>query len=252
MGVDVEEQTVHAQGKVAVQQGLHHRRCLVPHATHLSKAFCLYDALAIDMGTTDGVQHVGRLVVGGRVKPVFAHRHVHIFIMLNAIRYHGGSHTLAAEADTIVACLLSDGGKEHLMDEFVDGQSDVAQHLVALGGRPDGDAYHDRQPGNEVVAPTGLELQGKLAAPVLRATLPRVYMQVLHHTGMGALLEQPKPRVYLLADSLARKLVALQSLGTTSRGIGIARRGMTDANNTVDVSGIILRLKLIACHAVTV
>ena len=77
-------------------------------------------------------------------------------------------------------------------------------------------------------------------------------MQVFHHTGMGTLLEQSKPRVYLLADSLARKLVALQSLGTTSRGIGIARRGMTDANNTVDVSGIILRLKLIACHAVTV
>ena len=65
MGVDVEKQTVHAQGKVAVQQGFYHGGRLVPHTTHLRKAFGLNDVLAIDVCSADGIQHISRLVVSG-------------------------------------------------------------------------------------------------------------------------------------------------------------------------------------------
>ena len=63
MGIHVEEESVHAQGEVAVEQCLDVGRCLVPHAPHLRESFCLYDVFAIDMGSADGVKHIGRLVV---------------------------------------------------------------------------------------------------------------------------------------------------------------------------------------------
>ena len=53
------------------------------------------------------------------------------------------------------------------MNEFVDGTSDVAQYFIAFGSRFDGDANHDGQPRNQIVATAGFKLLGKVAAPVL-------------------------------------------------------------------------------------
>ena len=94
MRIDMEEQAIHTQGEVAVQQGLDARRCLVPHATYLRKALCLNDLLSIDMRSADGIEHVVGLVVSRRVEPVFAHRDVYILVMVHAIRNHCGRHAL--------------------------------------------------------------------------------------------------------------------------------------------------------------
>ena len=81
MGVHVEEETIHAQCKVSVQQGLDHSRYLVPDTTNLRESLGLHNVLAIDVSSTDGIQHIVGFVVGRRVQPEFAHRNIHVAIV---------------------------------------------------------------------------------------------------------------------------------------------------------------------------
>ena len=77
-------------------------------------------------------------------------------------------------------------------------------------------------------------------------------MQIFHHIRMGTLLEQAEPRIHLLADSLGGELVALQSLGPTSGGVGVARRSMSNAHNAINLIVEVYVLQTEARHAVTV
>ena len=194
MGIHVEEEAVHAQGEVAVQEGLDAGRRLVPHTTNLREAFGLDDVLAIDVRSADGVEHVVGLVVGRRVEPVFAHRHIHIFIMLHAVRDHRGSHTFRRQLHAILLGLRGNGGEEHFVDEFVDGPADVAQHVLTSHHRH---ACIDGQQGKEVVAPATLKLLREVPAPVLRTALPRVDVQILDDLVVRPLHKQAKPLFYL-------------------------------------------------------
>ena len=65
VGIHVEEETIHAQGKVTVQKRLDAGGCLVPYATNLCESLSLNDILAIYVSSTDGIQHVVGLIVGG-------------------------------------------------------------------------------------------------------------------------------------------------------------------------------------------
>ena len=109
VGEYMEEETVHAQGEVAVEECLEAGRSLVPHAAHLRKTFGLHVALAVDMGTTDGIEHVVGLVMGGRVKPVLTHRQIGLSVVLHAVGNHRRGDTLAAELHAILLCLASNG-----------------------------------------------------------------------------------------------------------------------------------------------
>lgn len=63
VGIDMEEQPVHAETEIAVEEGFNHGGSLVPGAPDLSETFGLDDVLAVDMGTADGIKHVARLIV---------------------------------------------------------------------------------------------------------------------------------------------------------------------------------------------
>ena len=52
-------------------------------------------------------------------------------------------------------------------------------------------------------------------------------MHILDSTVVGTLHKASEPSVYLLADSFLRELVALQTLRTASRRIGMSRRGVS-------------------------
>ena len=169
MRVDVEEQSVDAQGEISVEQGFDHRWCLIPHAAQLRKALGLNNVLAIDMTSADGVEHVVGFVVSGRVKPELTHGLVDVLIMFHAIRNHRGGNALAGQLYAVLLGFLLDSHKEHLVDEFVDGLANIPERLVASRH---GNASIDGKKRQQVIAATTLELLQEVAAPVLRAALP--------------------------------------------------------------------------------
>ena len=57
-------------------------------------------------------------------------------------------------------------------------------------------------------------------------------MHITDDVGMRALHECPKPVVDLFVDGCHRELIALQSLGTSCCGIGMARRGVPHTEET--------------------
>lgn len=65
MGEDMEKQTVHTQGEIAVEQGFDTGGSLIPYAANLGESFCLYVLFTIDMCAADGIEHIVGLVVGG-------------------------------------------------------------------------------------------------------------------------------------------------------------------------------------------
>ena len=93
VGENMEEQAVHAEGKMTVEERFDHSGRLVPDTTHFGESLGLHDILTVDVGTADGIEHVGGLVVRGTVEPELAHRDVHIFIMLHSVTDHRGRHT---------------------------------------------------------------------------------------------------------------------------------------------------------------
>ena len=95
MGVHMEEEAVHAHSEIAVEESLDICRSLVPDSSHLCESLCLYDAFAIDMASRYGIEHIVRLVVCGRVKPVLAHRKVCIAVMVYAVGHHCRRYALA-------------------------------------------------------------------------------------------------------------------------------------------------------------
>ena len=138
VGIHMEEEAIHAQSEVTIQQCLDARRRLVPHATHLRKALCLHDILPIDVCTTDGIQHIVGFVMGRRVEPEFTHRHVHISIMCHSVADHRGGNTLAGELHSILLGLLGHSGEKHFINQFVDGLANVTQHLFTSHHRHSG------------------------------------------------------------------------------------------------------------------
>ena len=110
---------------MAVEQRFDHRRRFVPHAAHLGESLCLHDVLAVDMGSADGVEHVGGLVVRWTVQPELAHGHVHIFIMVDTVADHRGCYAFRRELHAKLPGFLRHGDKEYLVDEFVDGLSHI-------------------------------------------------------------------------------------------------------------------------------
>ena len=149
------------------------------------------------MCTTDGIEHVVGLVVCGGVQPVFTHGHIDILVMLHTVTDHRWGYTLRRKLHTIVLGFLGNSGKEHLVDKFIDGLSNVTQRLLST---LHGNTRIDGQEGNDVVAPAILELCSKVLAPVLRSTLPRIDVQVLDDVSMGTFHEGSEPVLYLLTD----------------------------------------------------
>ena len=90
--------------------------------------------------------------------------------------------------------------EEHLIDQFSDGLTDVAQHLLAALAAPDGHSGIDRQPGQEVVATSLGKLVSESLAPVLRPTFPTVHMEACDNTLWGAAVDGTKPMGELFAD----------------------------------------------------
>ena len=167
VGVHVQHDAIDAQAEVAVEQGLEHGRGLVPCAAHLGESLCQDHTLAIDMGTTDGIEHVVGLVVGGRVEPELSHGVVGMAVVKQSVAHHRGGHALGGEGHAIALGRLLHLVEEHLVDKVGDGLPDVAEHLFGSGAAGDGHPGIDGQPGQQVVAtPTG-KLVGKLLVPVL-------------------------------------------------------------------------------------
>ena len=54
---------------------------LVPCAPHLGKSFSLDNVLAIDMRSTDGIEHVIRFIVGRAIEPKLPHRVIDFLIV---------------------------------------------------------------------------------------------------------------------------------------------------------------------------
>ena len=225
----MEEEAVHAPGEVAVEQRLDHRRRLVPHTAQFSESLGLHDVLTVDMGTADGIHHVVGLIVGRRIQPELAHRHIDVFVMFHTVRNHGGCHAFTGELDTVLPRLLSDSHEEHLVDEVVDGSTNIAQRLVSSLHR---NAGIDGQQRQQVIAATLAELLQEVAAPVLRATLPRIDVHILDDFVVGALHKLSEPRINLFLHSLLRELVALQALAATCRRIGMSGRSVSQAEDT--------------------
>ena len=65
VGVHVEDDAVHTEAPVAVEQRLEDGRRLIPGAAHLCEPLRLHHVLAVDVCAADGVEHVVGLVVGG-------------------------------------------------------------------------------------------------------------------------------------------------------------------------------------------
>ena len=169
MGEHMEEQSVHAEGKIAVEEWLDHGGRLVPDAAHLGESLGLNDVLAVDMRRTDGIEHVVGLVVGGTVEPEFSHRQVDIFVVGHAVGNHRGGHAFCRELHAVALGAGLDGLEKDVVEQFVDGEADVAQHLF---GAFHGNACIDGQIRYQVVAATAKELVGKMRRPVLTAALP--------------------------------------------------------------------------------
>ena len=150
--------------------------------------------------------------------------------MLHTIGYHCGSNVLTGDLHTILACLFSDSTKERLVLQFLDGLADIAQYQVAI---IQGCTSHDGQYRLDVVATTTLELISEGGTPVLAATLPGVNVHILDDVMVWTLHKLSKPVVYLLLDSLARELVALQSLGTAGSSVGMTSRCISHTDHTI-------------------
>ena len=208
MGVDVEEQAIHAKGKVSIQQRLHHCWRLVPYTTNLCESLCLNDILTIDMRTADGIEHIVGLIMCGGVKPEFAHGNVCIAIVTHSVAHHRGGYTFCRELNTILMGTIANSLEEHFILKFIDGLTDISENLLTLGSTLYGNTHHDGQPRNEVVATSTLKLFSKILAPILRTTLPGVDMHILHHIGKWAFFEFTKPAGNLFSDSSFRELVA--------------------------------------------
>ena len=178
VGEDMEEQAVHAQRKVAVEQCLDGGRGLIPHATHLGKALGLHILFTIDMGTADSVEHVIGLVVSRRIEPELTHGYICMTVMLHTIGHHRGSHALGRKAHSVVLSLAGNGAEEHILQKIIHGKTDVAQHLLIILHRIAGENRHVSQ---QVVAAALLKFLGEMAAPVLRTALPGVYVHELHY-----------------------------------------------------------------------
>ena len=63
MRIDMEEQTVHAQCEIPVEQGFYAGGGLVPYTANLGESLGLHDILAIHMSSADGIKHVVGFVV---------------------------------------------------------------------------------------------------------------------------------------------------------------------------------------------
>ena len=181
VGVDMEEEPIHAKGKVAVKQRLEQCRRLIPHAPDFGKSFGLHDALAVDMRPTDGIEHIIGLVVGGRTKPKFPHREVGIFVVFESVGHKRRCYTLVGDELTVAVGELLKGLEKLLVHQVVDREAHIPQHLFAPLSRCDGHSRHHREPRQEVISPADFELFGKMCSPVLCPALPTVYMEILHH-----------------------------------------------------------------------
>ena len=132
---NMEEKFIHSKCKIPIKQRFYYSWCLIPHPPNFRESFCLYNVLSIDMCATDGIKHIIGLVVRGGVQPIFAHGNVNVFIMLYAVRNHGGSNTLGTELNAVFLCPFFDSSKEYVVNQIIDGKSDVTQYLFIIPHR---------------------------------------------------------------------------------------------------------------------
>ena len=109
---------VDAHAVVVVEQWLEHGRMFIPCTSYLCKSLCLYDVLAVDMCTADGVEHVVRLVVCGTVEPELTHRVIHMLIVHQSVTHHSGSHALCRELASVFLAQQAHLGEEDIVDKF--------------------------------------------------------------------------------------------------------------------------------------
>ena len=150
--------------------------------------------------------------------------------MLHAVADHRGRHALRRKLHSALMGLGGQRAEEYIVYQVVDGQTYIVEHLIRIFH---GNTGIDHQIGHQVVAAPLLEFTGKVRAPVLRATLPGIYVHVFHHIMMRALHKQVEPSADLFLYGIGRELVAFQSLCSAGRGIGMTGRGVADAVDMV-------------------
>ena len=233
--IDMIDQAVQTQRIVAIQDGFQHLRGLLPHATQRGEALGRDHALAIDMATADGIQHIVRFVVRGAVEPELAHRQIDLVVVIHAVADHRRGYALGRETATILIRLLGQHIEEYIVDQLANRLAHVTHHALRLLDRDHRNTRKEGQPRREVVAAARLELGSKTFAPILRAALPAIDIEnldhALGHLGIDRTIDCAKPVVDLLGNRPTAELVALQAATCTARGVRVARRGVAHAQD---------------------